>query len=98
MDNIIDIEREVRAAFETALDKLEEFERELSRWEEDCLVRALAAMTCGSYVDAAVLIRGLMAHSGPNIDSSREVTRPVRDLPLTITWLRRGLANIRAMT
>lgn len=73
------------------------YHREPSRWEEDCLVRALAAMTCGAYVDAARELRSLNEKSSPDIDHRLEVTRVVRQRPFSTKKLREGLANLRTL-
>jgi hypothetical protein len=51
------VKRSVEHAFEAALDQIEGFGRGPARWEEDCLARVLAAVTCGAYELAAVEIK-----------------------------------------
>jgi len=91
-----EIKKNVMAAFEEALDRIDSYQRRPSRWEEDCLVRALAAMTCGAFIKAAGELLELR-DSHPGIDKARDVSRPARAYPLTTQWLREGLANLRAL-
>ncbi len=87
----------VQAAFEDALDKIASYRREPSRWEEDCLARALAAMTCSAYLAAAGELQFFREESGPVVDQGLEVSRIARRRPLTVAQLREGLANLRTM-
>jgi hypothetical protein len=92
-----EVMRNVQGLFEEALDTIDGYYREPSRWEEDCLVRALAAMTCGAYVDAARELRSFSERSSRNVDHGLEVTRVVRQRPFSTKKLREGLANLRAL-
>lgn len=90
------VKRSIHQAFEAALDEIESFGRRPSRWEEDCLTRALAAMACGAYALAAFEIRYFQAYVERKIDSRRELSRPLREVSLNLNEMREGLANIRA--
>lgn len=92
-----DVKRSVHHSFEELLDQLDSFQRPLGRWEEDCLTRALAAMICGAYVQAALELKLLHETVSPKIDAGREMSRPLRPFSLTTKWFREGLDNIRAL-
>lgn len=89
-----EIKTNVMAAFEEALERIDSYGRRPSRWEEDCLVRALGAMTCGRFVDAAFELRDLLEGCTAKVDAGREMSRPPRRFPLTTHKLREGLANL----
>ncbi len=91
------VKRSVHQSFEAILDRLDGYKRPLGRWEEDCLVRAIAAMICGAYVKAALELRVLIETAAPAVDAGREMSRPPRAFELTTKWFREGLANIRAL-
>jgi hypothetical protein len=90
------IKRSVQRAFDAALDQIEAFGRPLARWEEDCLARALAAMTCDAYDMAAGELKYFQSHVAKKIDNRRELSRPWRDRTLSLPEMRAGLARIRA--
>lgn len=91
-----EVKRNIMLAFEDALDRIDSHPRNMSRWEEDCLVRALAAMACGAFIKAAGELLPLQ-DSQPQADPARELSRPARAYPLTTGWLREGLENLRAL-
>jgi hypothetical protein len=92
-----EIKKNVMAAFEEALDRIDSYQRRPSRWEEDCLVRTLAAMTCGRFVNAAFELRDLLEGCTAKVDLGREISRPPRKFQMTTSKLREGLANLRAL-
>jgi hypothetical protein len=83
-------------AFEETLNKIAAYGRPPSRWEEDVLARALAATACGDFPCAANELIELK-ESRPEIDLGREVARPARAHPLSLSSLRQGLATLRAL-
>lgn len=85
----------VQRAFEAALDRIEGFGRSPARWEEDCLARALAAMTCEAYDLAATEIEYFQSYAARTVDNRRELSRPWRDRRLSLPEMRTGLASIR---
>jgi hypothetical protein len=91
------VKRSMLETFEQILDRLDSYRRPLSRWEEDSLSRAIAAMICGAFVKAALELRVLAEAAAPEIDAGRELSRPPRAFALDIKWFREGLANIRAL-
>ncbi len=92
-----EIKNSVMAAFDETLERIDGYARPLSRWEEDGLVRALAAMTCGRFIDAAFELNELLEGCTGKVDAGREMSRPPRRFPLTTDKLRAGLANLRAL-
>lgn len=90
------VKRGAQRAFEAALDLIESFGRPPARWEEDCLARVLAAMTCDAYELAAVEIKYFQSHVARTVDRRRELSRPWRDHTLSLPEMRAGLASVRA--
>jgi hypothetical protein len=91
-----EIKKNVMLAFEDTLDRIEGYNRPLSRLEEDILVRTLAMMTCGFFIMAAHELSELLP-STAKLDAGREMSRPHRRLSLTTAKLREGLENLRAL-
>lgn len=91
------LREQVHGAFERALVTLDGYERTPARWEEDCLVRALAEMTCGAYLAATESLRYFNKHTARHINAVLDLSRVVRPQPLTTRQLRDGLANIRGL-
>lgn len=77
-----EVKRNVMPSFDDALDRIDRHPRKLSRREEGCLGRALAAMACGACIKAAGKLLVLQDNQ-PRIDLPRELSRPVLAYPLT---------------
>jgi hypothetical protein len=92
-----EIKATVLEAFENVLDQMDSYGRRLSRWEEDGLVRVLALMTCGRFLDAAFDLSKLVEGTVAVVDAGREMSRPPRSFALTTKRLRAGLANLRCL-
>lgn len=86
----------VHDAFEALLDALDAADREPDRWEEDCLVQALAAMACGTYRHAAV---ELQVFSTPGTERSGDSLLHLNSTPQKFTkeQLRYGLSRMRLL-
>lgn len=86
----------VHEAYDLFLDALDDDDREPDRWEEECLVYGLTAMTCGSYRLAAV---ELTVARTPLRQRSPESMRRLEELPQKITkqQMRAGLRRIKAI-
>lgn len=91
-----EIKKNVMLAFEDTLDRVEGYNRPLSRLEEDILVRSLAMMTCGFFIMATHELSELLPTTA-KVDAGREMSRPPRRFSLTTAKLREGLENLRAL-
>jgi hypothetical protein len=91
----IGVKREMVRSFASALDLLEGYGRPVSRWEEDCLTRALACMACGNYVGSREELDSFWTNVAPSVSRQLEVSRPARKFPLTLAMLWDGLASLQ---
>jgi hypothetical protein len=91
------VKRKVQGEFEAALDMLDSFQRKVARWEEDCLVRAMAAMVCDAYLDASLEVAFFHANVTAAVERRLNTSKLARPRPFSTAMLRKGLRNMRAL-
>jgi hypothetical protein len=91
MDYSVAEKQAVHEAFEALLEGLDASDGEPDQWEEECLARALAAMICGRYRVAAVLVTKAGDPANRQYSAGAGDARP----SLTKEDFRRGLEALR---